>query len=255
MIFLHACPVSCVEMSDLNVCVGVGGCSSRWQDSLVAAMWSVSRAMLAEDVFNVRRNAYWWAWTYAIKVAWYGDSEGTAVWCAVKYVDHLVGKILRRKARVSAATLQQQGATASANEPPPGPHVPQQDRPSAPKDPGCFVRLINAVSGEPCRTVTMSKWMVLGDAIAKANSQNDQTRKILRGVQPDGTPGDEADRWYFAAHDEVFVRGRIFQHLEPDQDLIEVRVIKVPKPIITTGWRPPQDAVRPEQVLTQRENM
>ena len=58
MIFLHACPVSCVEMSDLNVCVGVGGCSSRWQDSLVAAMWSVSRAMLAEDVFNVRRNAY-----------------------------------------------------------------------------------------------------------------------------------------------------------------------------------------------------
>ena len=211
--------------------------------------------MSAEAVLKVRRNAYWWALKYCVKVCWFGDSEGPALWCAEKYVSHLVDKILERKTRVSLAREQQRNATASANDPPPDLPVQPEDERSPREQPEVLVRLVNAVTGEPDRVVQMSRWAVLGDAIAKANSRLDNTRLALRGVQPDGTPGDEEDRWYFAAEDEVFVRGRIFRHLEPGQKLIKVRVVKVPKRPITTEWQPPQLAVRPEQVPTKRQHM
>ena len=222
---------------------------------MVAALWSVGRAMSAEAVLQVRRNAYWWALNYCGKVSWFGDSEGPALWCAEKYVSHLVGKILERKTRVSLAREQQRNATASANEPPPDLPVQPEDETRPGEDQRIRVRLVNAVTGEPCMTVKMSKWMVLGDALAKANSQLDKIRKFCRGVQPDGTPGDEDDRWYFAAQDEVFFRGRIFRHLEPDQEVIEVRVVNLPKKPVTTEWQPPQLAVRPEEVPTKRQHM
>ena len=79
---------------------------------------------------------------------------------------------------------------------------------------------------------------VLGDAIAKANMELDQTRRVLRGVQEDGMPGDENDRWYFAAQNEMSTRGRINEMVRPDQERIDLPVVKMPKMPVTSERRP-----------------
>ena len=205
-------------------------------------------AMSEEAVFNVRRNAYWWAWNSELKLSWHGHSEGAAVWCAVKYINHLVGKISRRKEQVARASLKQREMTAIA-ETPESTFLPQRETTTrAREDPGIRVRLVNALTGEFCVMVMMTKWLVLGDAIAKANVQLDKTRKELRGEQSDGTPGDHNDRWYFVAQDEMFVRRRIFEHLGPQQKCIDIPVIKLTKEPVTTDWQPPQREARPLEV-------
>lgn len=193
--------------------------------------------MSAEDVFNVRRNAYWWAWQYELKLGWHGDGDGSAVWCASKYVAHLVEKILRRKAKVDLATTKQRNiqAPAKKNPPPLPPHLQEEGR-SRPRVPEILVHLTNAVTGEGVWVVKMSRWAVLGDAIAKANMQLDETRRTFRGAQEDGTPGDENDRWYLAAQNERSVRCRIQDVLQPDQERIDIPVVKLPKmPISNEG--------------------
>ena len=111
-----------------------------------------------------------------------------------------------------------------------------------------MVRLHNALSGEAVWVVMMNPWAVLGDAIAKANMQMDQSRRSLRGELEDGTPGDENDRWYLVAQNETSVRGRIHDILKPNQELIDIPVIKMPKSSPSTEWQPPSPVVRPREV-------
>ena len=193
--------------------------------------------MSVEEVFNVRRHAYWRAWQYSWKVCMFGEVEGSASWCADKYVSHLVVKILRRKAQVDAARLEQLEITAQ--RPPSPPKDSDEERRLRRRRREILVHLINAVTGEGLWVVQMSRWAVLGDAIAKSNMQLDQSRASLRGVQEDGTPGGEDDGWYLVPRNEELVRCRIQDILEPNKEAIEIPVIKMPKTTSDEWPEPP----------------
>ena len=153
------------------------------------------------------------------------------------------------------ATTQQSNMMVSAKRPlPPLPEHLQEEGRSRPRVPEVLVRLVNAVTGEGLWIVKMSRWAVLGDAIAKANMQLDKTRKTFRGEQEDGTPGEENDRWYLIAQNETFVRCRVQDILQPDQEAIEIRVVKMPKMPISNEWQPPQRTARPVEVLKPTDN-
>ena len=62
--------------------------------------------MVEADIFDVRRNAYFWAWQHQQRVFWHGEEEGNALWCASNYLARLLQKILTRKRSVDLATIQ-----------------------------------------------------------------------------------------------------------------------------------------------------
>ena len=206
--------------------------------------------MSAEDVFNVRRNAYRWALQYDLNLRFHGENKAWARrWCASRYVSNLVEKILLRKAAVDSATAQQGNMKVSAKKPPPPlPAHLREEGPSRRRVPEVMVRLENAVSGEAVWVVMMNPWAVLGDAIAKANMQMDQSRRSLRGELEDGTPGDENDRWYLVAQNETSVRGRIRDILKPNQEVIDIPVVKMPKSPPTTEFGQMERVARPWEV-------
>ena len=182
--------------------------------------------MSVADNFVIRRNVYWWASVYEREVTFHGERHGSAVWCAFKYINRLVCGILRRKARVDAAVAEQIAIRdAMPEDPLPPPESPPPPPPSVRAD-MIDVRLVSALTGEVYCTVPMSRWQVVGDAIAKANRDLDLRRRAARASGPE-EPGETLDEdWRFVAVDESATRCRFPDVLAPGQKIIDVRVWK-----------------------------
>ena len=182
--------------------------------------------MAAADNFVVRRNAYKWASILGYEIASRGDQEGNAVWCALKYIDSLVGMILRRKALVDRAVAAQIAITHTLPSETLLPMLEEiQPEPRLPEG-TVEAQLINAVSGEVYLTVQMSKWSVIGDAVYKANCEIDRRRKADSVFGPDGSDDSHVGNWKFEPADESGSRCRFHAVLAAGQTIMNVPVFK-----------------------------
>ena len=182
--------------------------------------------MAAAGNTAIRRNAYKWAAILDCLVAGRGDQQGSAAWCARKYIDSLVGLILRRKARVDTAVAAQMEKQKKMSDDVPLPLLEEmQPEPRLPQS-TVEARLINAVSGEVYLTMQMSKWTVIGDAVHKANEEIYRRRKADSVFGPDGADDSHVGNWKFVPADERGSRCRFHAVLAAGQTMIDVPVFK-----------------------------
>ena len=192
--------------------------------------WQPQTAMARDINLALRRQAYVSSGFLSYLHDLGGEpDEASASFCAVIYIDRLTKKILDRKARVDRDTALALERLQASEGLAPVPLSRHETTDSSLEGTNAIeVRLVNAISGEEHCRVLMSKWLLLGDAVSKANAGfhigngDSSARRVMPEVDD------------YMPFDKKQCQHRIHTLLRPGQKEIELRVLR--------GWAHPNQS-------------